>query len=323
MTRQEKAERRNIIAKLYSDGVSADILAEQFGVGKNYIYTFAGKGRDPSSVSINILRENSFRVKALLETEMSYTEVGRRFGVSKEVVREFCKENNICRGANKNSEEDVAQKIRDKSDGILEYVSGYTIKENPVRVRCNVCGGEFERTYHNITTKGRVTCPCCTESERKRKADEKKTEMVLKRQAKELRIKERQAEEERKKAERIHKCPVCGTETNRPKYCCPDCAKKSSNKQRDHRRRMKITARLIDNDITVEGLYRRDSGVCYLCGGRCNLEDYTVRDGAFVAGDWYPSIDHVVPLAKGGEHSWNNVRLAHRRCNILKSDKII
>ena len=53
------------------------------------------------------------------------------------------------------SEDTAAIRIKEKSNGLLEYVSGYTIKEKPVRVRCLVCGGEFERTYHNITTKGR------------------------------------------------------------------------------------------------------------------------------------------------------------------------
>ena len=76
-------------------------------------------------------------------------------------------------------------------------------------------------------------------------------------------------------------------------------------------------------DITVEGLFRRDVGKCWLCGERCNFEDYTVRDGNFIVGDWYPSIDHVIPLVKGGKHSWANVKLAHHRCNSIKHDKII
>jgi 5-methylcytosine-specific restriction endonuclease McrA len=27
------------------------------------------------------------------------------------------------------------------------------------------------------------------------------------------------------------------------------------------------------------------------------------------------SMDHLVPLSKGGDHSWANVALAHRSCN--------
>ena len=34
------------------------------------------------------------------------------------------------------------------------------------------------------------------------------------------------------------------------------------------------------------------------------------------------SKDHIIPLAKGGEHSWDNIQLAHRICNSLKADKV-
>lgn len=78
---------------------------------------------------------------------------------------------------------------------------------------------------------------------------------------------------------------------------------------------------MVDKDITVEGLFRRDKGICYLCGRECSFDDYVIRDGVFIAGDWYPSIDHVIPLSKGGVHSWDNVKLAHRRCNLIKRDK--
>lgn len=50
-------------------------------------------------------------------------------------------------------------------------------------------------------------------------------------------------------------------------------------------------------------------------------EDYTVDGDVFIAGNWYPSIDHVIPISKGGRHSWDNVKLAHRLCNSVKSNK--
>ena len=220
-------------------------------------------------------------------------------------------------------ERTASQRIKEKTGGLLEYVSGYTVKENPVRVRCTVCGGEFERTYHNITTKGSVTCPHCVERARLQLKETRDAEKERKRKERKAKAIERKAEEERKRTEREHPCPVCGETTIRNKYCSVDCAKKADNKRRDFNRRVKLMSAMVDKDITVEGLYRRDGGTCYLCGRKCSFEDYTVRGGAFIAGDWYPSIDHVTPLAKGGLHSWDNVMLAHHRCNSEKSDKTI
>lgn len=248
-------------------------------------------------------------------------ETAEHFGVSADYIRKLCR--GIAPQSGKNDEDTVARKIRDKSNGLLEYVSGYTIKENPVRVRCLICGGEFERTFHNITTKGGATCPHCIEKERSRLREEKEAEREHKRIEREAKASERRAEEERKRADREHPCPVCGDKTIRKKYCSPECARKADNKRRDFNRRIKLKSAMVDKDITVEGLYRRDNKTCYLCGRKCNFEDYTVRDGAFIAGDWYPSIDHVIPLAKGGLHSWDNVMLAHHRCNSEKRDKTI
>jgi 5-methylcytosine-specific restriction endonuclease McrA len=38
--------------------------------------------------------------------------------------------------------------------------------------------------------------------------------------------------------------------------------------------------------------------------------------------DWGPTIDHVIPLVKGGPDTRNNVQLAHRTCNVAKGSKI-
>lgn len=249
-------------------------------------------------------------------------EVARKYGVSECYARQICK-GIAPQGQEPINEDVVALRIKEKSSGLLEYLSGYKNKEKPVKVRCSICGGEFERSYHSIVANGGATCPHCVERERLQLKEARDAEKERKRKEREVKAQERKAEEERKRAERKHHCPVCGELTIRNKYCSVDCAKKADNKRRDFNRRMKLMSAMVDKDITVEGLYRRDSGTCYLCGRKCNFEDYTVRDGAFIAGDWYPSIDHVIPLAKGGLHSWDNVMLAHRRCNSEKSDKTI
>lgn len=248
-------------------------------------------------------------------------ETAEHFGVSSDYIRKLCR-GIAPQGQGPIDEQTVSERVKEKSLGQFEYVSGYTNKENNILVRCTVCGGEFERSYHHLTTRLN-NCPCCVERERLQLKEARDAEKERKRKEREAKAIERKAEEERKRAKRKHPCPVCGETTIRNKYCSVDCAKKADNKRRDFSRRVKLMSAMVDKDITVEGLYRRDGGICYLCGRKCNFEDYTVKDGAFIVGDWYPSIDHVTPLAKGGLHSWDNVMLAHHRCNSEKSDKTI
>ena len=93
------------------------------------------------------------------------------------------------------------------------------------------------------------------------------------------------------------------------------CRKTALNRRKDRRL---TAANTVDKDITLERLYKRDSGVCYICGKVCDWNDFIVEDGVTICGDNYPSIEHVTPISKGGLHSWDNVRLACRRCNTLK-----
>jgi 5-methylcytosine-specific restriction endonuclease McrA len=59
--------------------------------------------------------------------------------------------------------------------------------------------------------------------------------------------------------------------------------------------------------VSVSVLYARDRGHCGLC------PNVVLRKDA--------SIDHIVPLSLGGEHSYRNTHLAHLRCNRLKGNR--
>ena len=64
---------------------------------------------------------------------------------------------------------------------------------------------------------------------------------------------------------------------------------------------------------------RRDGWACYLCGVTCSRESGRYRDdGTWKCGPLYPTLDHVIPKAKGGPHTLENVRLACHRCNCSK-----
>ena len=76
------------------------------------------------------------------------------------------------------------------------------------------------------------------------------------------------------------------------------------------------------DNITLDALINRDGLECWICGELCDLEDSFWIGKTFYAGNNYPSIDHVIPLAKGGTHTWDNVRVAHRICNSIKGDSV-
>lgn len=124
-------------------------------------------------------------------------------------------------------------------------------------------------------------------------------------------------------------CPVCHTmfvPQYRQKYCSKKCGKKWRGTGQIYRvprdeRLSKCTSK--DSTLWLLPLVKRDNNKCALCGGDCDLYDYEVTEhGAVVCGDSYPSIDHIIPIAKGGQHVWENVQLAHRGCNRKKSDTI-
>lgn len=53
--------------------------------------------------------------------------------------------------------------------------------------------------------------------------------------------------------------------------------------------------------IHLHDLAERDGWRCHICGGRVTAKTW--------------SMDHLVPISKGGTHTLANVALAHLRCN--------
>lgn len=122
-------------------------------------------------------------------------------------------------------------------------------------------------------------------------------------------------------------CPECGKEfeTHNPDrmFCSKTCGHRNRGTKKTDIRRMR-SQRKYKEDIPLRQVYKRDNGTCYLCGCKTNFNDYTVNsDGFMVLGDSYPTRDHIIPLSKGGDHSWGNVKLACFICNSRKGEKLL
>ncbi|MGH7666898.1 MAG: HNH endonuclease, partial [Candidatus Dormibacteria bacterium] len=84
------------------------------------------------------------------------------------------------------------------------------------------------------------------------------------------------------------------------------CAARTAKLRGGQRRRDSLRAAR-RAPVDLEFIYVRDRGTCGLCGERVADADL--------------SLDHVIPISKGGLHQPDNVQLAHRSCNSRKYDR--
>jgi 5-methylcytosine-specific restriction endonuclease McrA len=66
--------------------------------------------------------------------------------------------------------------------------------------------------------------------------------------------------------------------------------------------------------INKTAIFERDKWICGLCG---DLVDKTIPWPDLLCA----TLDHIIPMSRGGDHIHSNVQLAHFCCNLLKRDK--
>lgn len=74
----------------------------------------------------------------------------------------------------------------------------------------------------------------------------------------------------------------------------------------DNNNNQKVCKRKSFGSETRKIIYRKSKGHCCLCGNFVDYEEYT--------------IDHIIPLAKGGTNELNNLQCACKVCNNIKTD---
>lgn len=91
-----------------------------------------------------------------------------------------------------------------------------------------------------------------------------------------------------------------------------DPAKVEANWRR--KRARKLAAK--SEPYTTAEIAARDEYRCGLCRGTVNME---LEHPDL----WSPSVDHIVPISKGGDDTRANVQLAHLGCNIRKGNRVV
>lgn len=174
------------------------------------------------------------------------------------------------------------------------YTCAVTLKREHVQdCICKLCGQAFQRKGYPTAGATNMLCPECKERSHRQKMQ-------------------------------WLKCPVCGKEgwrDTRYLTCSRRCGnvlqwrprkKWASQEERVLAKaaRRRILMKNVDGIIEAinpKVIYERDGGRCGICGKK-------------VASDQI-SIDHIIPLSLGGQHTENNVRLAHIRCNVQRGNR--
>ena len=124
----------------------------------------------------------------------------------------------------------------------------------------------------------------------------------------------------------VGKCVVCGKKfinnygEKKRIYCSGECRNKSeTNKQSNADAQRRRKARKLQNACIPYkrlDIYERDQWICGICG---KFVDIALKHPHPMSA----SIDHIIPLAKGGGDAPDNVQLAHLICNSRKRDLIM
>ncbi|MCO1599837.1 HNH endonuclease [Desulfosporosinus nitroreducens] len=238
----------------------------------------------------------------------------------------------------KKTEEEVRRVIKEKYSD-YEYTRGYIGGRGFLYLKCRTCDTVFKYNAQIVrdsrnASNTKIYCANCRAIEAKQnrhlryeeaKAERKKIKLLKIREKEIIQLKEK----ELKLKERLRKyvCAECGAEFesihHNAKYCSDVCRKRIENRYKEVSRRKQLKRNgKIDYSITLPKLIIRDNGICALCGVQVDVEAYDNDGDIFIAKGMYPSIDHIIPVSKGGTHTWDNVQLAHCKCNADKNDSL-
>lgn len=277
---------------------------------------------------------------------VSYYEIGDALGVCHSTVSSWARSAGIVRGkgggcvarnnaarSSKAAPKRMAR-VRDAIGDRFEVVR--ETRKDWFVLRCRECGHEFERF---VDLHCQTTCPECMRREVEQREEGRRLSSMRRAIIRALRgvLRVKEAEErEARFLDATHVCKECGkTFTMRelresnpwnysdsPTFCSIACSHRFHGRKARHRRRE--IERVGDCSLSLRELDDRDNHTCYLCGGKTDWGDYRIDGrGNFIAGDMYPSMDHVIPLADGGAHTQGNLRIAHKLCNALKGDRSV
>lgn len=115
-------------------------------------------------------------------------------------------------------------------------------------------------------------------------------------------------------------CSDCGeqweTSTRNNGGVCLRCQRRRFRREYGSTDRQRARSRGVRYEpIKRSTVYERDNWTCQLCGDPIERE-------ARAPHPMSASLDHIIPLARGGDHVYANVQCAHFLCNSIKGDRV-
>jgi hypothetical protein len=113
-------------------------------------------------------------------------------------------------------------------------------------------------------------------------------------------------------------CPDCGDTRDFYQHYCPTCVLRRRREQQRagrQQRRALIRNAPLTEPVNARLVYERDDWTCGICRRPVDPSVIYPDPGS-------PSLDHVIPLARNGSHTYLNTQLAHLACNQDKSDHL-
>lgn len=224
-----------------------------------------------------------------------------------------------------------------------KYVEGWEASNYPhsqILLKCQKCGNVIVRNryyIHKLVAENKhIRCPICDKKEPQRTS--KRTMQEIRKVQKEVIRRYNEGETpsqiaksgichlstvynviKNKETYKHYTCEYCGKEfdstCNSRRFCSDKCCHdwwRQKNRKAFQRTRSKYQG------ISLPLLIQRDNNICYLCGEECDSNDYTYVNDHFCMGKKYPTIEHLIPMSRGGTNTWDNVKLAHNSCNATK-----
>ncbi len=114
-------------------------------------------------------------------------------------------------------------------------------------------------------------------------------------------------------------CQECGKVFEAPygdkrrQFCSVECGKRFNGRISKHVRRGRLRGNPTER-LDPLAVFERDGWICGICGKPVSKRWKSPDPRS-------ASLDHIVPLSRGGSHTWENVQCAHRGCNVMKSDR--